>query len=384
MSLDRAIELQQRCWSLQSAGRLDEARLACREALELMEGSDGLVSPDVANLLNDLADIEHERCNWQGAMELAERAQSVEDALADRLTGEAAARIRLRTLARLGATRRAQGDYTGAERDLMDALRLSVDEFGGASEEVAQTRNDLAVLYKYSGRFDEGLRLYEQALASMVAIHGEESLACAAIYHNIGGILHARGDFAAAEAPGRKAWDISRRLLGDNDWRALLDGAAYAAILEGLKRYDESETIYRLALSGFEKTFGPAHPEIATTLHNLAAVLAIRGDWAGADRHYRRSLAMKETLFGGDHPEVALTCNNLGRLLLDLGRREGAVPLLERAVAILERRFPTGHPHPARARQNLRNATEVPIDTSRMNRTLHRVFVWLLIAERRH
>jgi tetratricopeptide (TPR) repeat protein len=239
---------------------------------------------------------------------------------------------------------------------LLKALTLSVAEFGETSEDSAQARNNLAVLYKYWGRFDDGVRLYEQALASMIAIHGEESLACASVYHNLGGILHARGDFVAAEEPGRKAWEISRRLLGENDPRTMLDAVAYAAILDGLERYDVSEPIYRSALSIFDKAFGAEHDEMATTLHNLAAVLAARGDMVGAEQHYRRALAIKETLFGADHPDVAMTSSNLGRLLTDGGRSREAVPLLARAVTVLEQRLPRGHPHLELVRNNLRSA----------------------------
>jgi tetratricopeptide (TPR) repeat protein len=356
MNVERAIELQEQSWNLEAEGKLEEASRACREALRLMESAEGTDSPDVANLLNDLADIEQERQNFSEALALAERARSIEDVLGERFTGEAAARIRARTLAIVGAVRRIQGDYAQAEGDLKDALAISVAEFGEASEEAAEARNNLAVLYKYWGRFDDGLKLYAEAAATIAAIHGEASLASATVYHNIGGILHARGDFAAAEEPARKAWEISRQLLGEDDPRTMLDAAACAGVLDGLERYDESEPIYRRALAVFERSYGPEHYEVAATLHNLAAVLAVRGRRQEAEEHYRRALAIKENLLGAGSPDVALTRNNLGKLLTDVGRPGEAVTLLEAAVAVLEDRLAPGHPHLATARQNLRNA----------------------------
>ncbi len=356
MTVERAIELQEQSWNLQAEGKLAEASSACREALRLIERAEGADSPDVANLLNDLAEIEQERENFGDALALAERARSVEDALGERFTGETASQIRIRTLAIAGAIRRIQGDYAQAEGDLKEALAISVAEWGEASEEAAEARNNLAVLYKYCGRFDDGLKLYTQALASILATHGEESLASATIHHNIGGILHARGDFAPAEEPARKAWEISRRLLGEDDPQTMLDAAAYAAVLDGLERYDESEPIYRRALAVFERAHGPEHYEVAATLHNLAAVLAARGHCQDAEEHYRRALAIKEKLLGAGSPDVALTRNNLGKLLTDRGRPAEALPLLEAAVAVLESRLPPGHPHLSIARENLRNA----------------------------
>jgi tetratricopeptide (TPR) repeat protein len=356
LSIERAIELQELSWNLQAEGKLDEASELCREALHLMEQSDGMDSPDVANLLNDLAEIEQERQNFEEALALAERARSIQDRLGERFTGEVAARIRVKTLALIGGTRRIQGDYAHAEDDLKSALAIAVAECGKASEQAAEARNNLGMLYKYWGRFDAGLKLYEEALAAIIAIHGDESLASGAIYHNIGGIFHARGDFAAAEEPARKAWQISRQLLGEDDPKTLLDAAAYAAVLDGLERYDESEPIYRRALAIFERVYGPEHFEVAATLHNLAAVLAARGDRQEAEQYYRRTLAIREKLLGPGSPDVALTRNNLGRLLNELRRPGEAVPLLEAAVAVLERHLAPGHPYLSAARENLRNA----------------------------
>lgn len=351
-----AVELQERAWSLQAEGKLEEAAAAMGKALLLLEESGEANSPDAANLFNDLAEIESERQNFQDALVLAERAHSIEDQLGDSFAGEDAAQIRARTMGLIGETCRMLGDFVRAEVSLKEALRIVSSEFGEVSEPVADARNNLAVLYKACGRFDEGLGLYQQALNSVVKLHGEDCLSSGVIYHNIGGILHSKGDFASAEQPGRRAWEISRRLLGEGDPRILFDAVAYAAILDGLQRYEESEAIYRSALAVFEKTFGPEHYEVASNLHNLAAVLCARGDLDQAERLYLRALTIKEMLLGAESPDAALTRNNLGALLNLKGRPREAVALLQRAVAVLQDRLAPDHPHMAFARANLESA----------------------------
>ena len=356
MTIDRALELQARAWTLQAEGKLEDACAACVEALQLTEKCEGSDSPDAANLLNDLAEIECDRQNFQPALAYAERALAIEKTQVNGFTGETAARIRLKTLALVGELRRVQGDYVCAENDLQDAVKLSIEEFGETSEESAQALNDLAVLYKYCGRFDEGLRLYREALRLTIAIRGEECLTACTIYHNMGGILFSKGDFAGAKPYAEKAWELSQRLLGESDPRTMADAAAYAAILDGLGRYDESELIYRRALAVFEKSFGPVHHEVAATLHNLGAVLVAQGNYKEAEENYRRALTIKERLLDPDSPDVALTRSNLGSLLNVLGRRSESVPLLKNAVAILETRLTPAHPQLALARENLRKA----------------------------
>jgi len=356
MSLERALELQSRAWTLQAEGKLDDAFSACFEALQLTEQSQGSDSPDAANLLNDLAEIQRDRQEFQAALTSAERALAIEKAQLHLITGETATRIRLKTMALLGELRRVQGDYVCAESHLREAVKLAAGEFGETSDEYAQTLNDLAVLHKYCGHFDEGLRLYKEALRLTIATQGEECLTASTIYHNMGGILFSEGDFAAAEPFGEKAWEISQRLLGESDPRTMTDAAAYAAILDGLGRFDESEAIYRRALAVFEKSLGPDHYEVAATLHNLGAVLVARGKYNEAEDNYCRALAIKERLLDADSPDVALTRSNLGSLLIVLGRRSESVPLLKSAVTILESRLTPAHPQLALARENLRKA----------------------------
>jgi hypothetical protein len=83
MNTDRAVELQEQAWSLQTEGKLDEAATAVRNALLLLEEAGEANSPDAANLLNDLAEIESERQNFQDALALAERAHSIENQLGE-------------------------------------------------------------------------------------------------------------------------------------------------------------------------------------------------------------------------------------------------------------------------------------------------------------
>ena len=353
---DRAAELQERAWNLQAEGKLDDAAAACQKALHLLQEDGEAESPDAANLLNDFAEIESERQNYQAALAQAERAQEIEERLGDRFAGEDAARIRARTMGLIGETCRVQGEYTRAELALQVALNIAEGEFDAASEPVAEARNNLAVLYKYCGRFEEGLWLYEQALSAVTALHGEDSLAAGVIYHNIGGILHSQRNFAAAAAPGKKAWEISQRLLGDNDPQTLADAVAYAGILDGLQKHEESEAIYRRALAVFEKIFGPEHYEVAATLHNLAAVRSARGDLDEAEQFYRRALAIKEKLLGTESPDAALTRNNLGALLIQKERPAEAAALLQSAVSILQDCLAPDHAHLAMARANLSQA----------------------------
>ncbi len=84
----------------------------------------------------------------------------------------------------------------------------------------------------------------------------------------------------------------------------------------------------------FEKALGPDHPDVATSLNNLAELYRTQGQYAQAEPLYKRSLAIAEKSLGLDHPAVATVLNNLAALYRATKRDEEAKTLEQRAVRI--------------------------------------------------
>lgn len=353
MSDEQIAVLQQRSWELQDQGRLAEAAEAGAAALHLVETTGGGDSLDAANLLNELSELQLELGDLAAAVKLARRAQSITARAVADWPAEDAARIRLKSCALLGELLRTRGDLGEAETACRAGLELALAQFGAESPEVAEARNNLAVLFKTLGHHAEALALYHQALDIISRFEGADSLAAGSVLHNLGGILHVQGECAAAEPHGRRAWEISRAHLGEHHPRTLQDRVAHAAILDGLEQHAESEAIYREVLDAWRQAFGSRHPEVAATLHNLAATLESRGQLAEAEDCYREALSIRCVLLDDDAVDIALTRNNLGQLLLERGALEEARSLLARAVASLRAQLTDGHPWRAAAEANL-------------------------------
>ncbi len=357
MTIEHAIELQDKGWTLVHKGKIADGLTQIEEALRFFELIEGEDSPDVANLLNDVAEIENSLERFKLAIAHATRSMEITAKLGRKFNGEDAARIRARSRTILGTVHRELGDYKLGEKFLLDALKINRKQFGESDPETASSQNNLAIVYKYMGKIEKGLALYEDALPKLIAEYGEDALPLSPIYHNIGGILHAAGRYADAEAPGKRAWEISKKWLGKNHPQTVADGAAYAGILDGLGRYKESEPIYKHALKRFEKLYGPENYEIAVNLNNLAALKAAQGKHAEAEDFYRRSIEIKEKLFGKTHPDIALALNNLGSLLAGTGRSKEAVVFYKRALKMFEKTLKADHPKLKMVRDNLAAAS---------------------------
>jgi len=83
-----------------------------------------------------------------------------------------------------------------------------------------------------------------------------------------------------------------------------------------------------------------------------------QGKLDGAASYYRRALAIKERLLGPDHPDVATTLNNLALLCKAQGRLAEGETLYRRALAIFERALYPAHLSVVACRQNLRRLLE--------------------------
>jgi class 3 adenylate cyclase/Tfp pilus assembly protein PilF len=140
---------------------------------------------------------------------------------------------------------------------------------------------------------------------------------------------------AAAEAAERFEVGLATAGAILNDVGAYLrDGAARS----------EAEPLLRRALALRERVLGPDHPDLATSLDNLAQLYGATGRPAEAEPLYQRALAVRERALGPDHPRFAESLGCLGLFYLGIGRRAEAEPLIERALATYERTLGPDHP----------------------------------------
>ena len=119
-------------------------------------------------------------------------------------------------------------------------------------------------------------------------------------------------------------------------------------------RYAEAEPLYQRSLAIREKALGPDHPDVGTSLNNLAVLYQSQGRYAEAEPLYQRALAIREKALGPDHPDVGTSLNNLAVLYRRPGPlRRGRAALPARARASARRRWAPTTPMSAPSLNNL-------------------------------
>src|SRR5258706_5248476 len=204
-------------------------------------------------------------------------------------------------LVRIAQQALSRGEYARAERLFGFALKSAERMLGPTDVVAGAVLNDLGMVHKYQGRFDEAERAYRRAHAIFLAARGELSLELAALYHNRSGLEHARGRHAGGEPFARRGLEFRERALGPDHPAVAADAAALAAILDGQGKREEAEELFRRALMVYERIYGAEHYEVAVTLNNLGALCHAKGDAEEAELLYLRTLAIKEKRLVREH-----------------------------------------------------------------------------------
>ena len=90
---------------------------------------------------------------------------------------------------------------------------------------------------------------------------------------------------------------------------------------------------------------GEEHPDVATSLNNLALLYASQERYEEAEPLYLQALSLRKKLLGEEHPSVAISLNNLAGLYQSQGRYEEAEPLYLQALSILFSVLGDNHPY---------------------------------------
>ncbi|MCK5186228.1 MAG: tetratricopeptide repeat protein [Deltaproteobacteria bacterium] len=109
---------------------------------------------------------------------------------------------------------------------------------------------------------------------------------------------------------------------------------AKVIILYQQGRYSDAANVAKEALKVAKRTFGPDHPDVATSLNNLALLYRSQGKYDEAEPLYKRALAIWEDAFGPDHPNVLTVLENMSDLYKNIGKEDEAKRLEERVKII--------------------------------------------------
>ena len=343
---------------LQAEQRYPQAEALCSQTIKDLPSSEQGHIIQIS-LQSRLASILEAQSRYEQALTAVHSAQATLEAIKANISPAIALCLEITTLSTLGTLQRIQGNYAEAEQTYQQAIELietqGIEEYQSKKTQLA---NNLAIVYKYWGKFDQAERLYEDTLATCKKQHGTHHPDVATIYHNLAGLNHARRDYQTAETWARQSYQLHLEIFGSHHPKTIADGAALGSILHGLQQWDEAITYFKTAINFFEQHFGLIHYDVALNLNNLAASEQAKGNLSPAEQAYRGALAIKTQLLGESHPDIAITLNNLASVLKQSGKIEEAKECFQQAQAIFATTLVKEHPNTQICQDNI-NSLEI-------------------------
>ncbi|MGB5961208.1 MAG: tetratricopeptide repeat protein [Coleofasciculaceae cyanobacterium] len=178
----------------------------------------------------------------------------------------------------------------------------------------------------------------------------------------LGRFYEGQGDYKQAEPWREQCLSLTKARLGENhpDVATSINNLAELYYYQG--RYTEAEPLYLQALEWRQRNLGENHSDVAESLNNLAALYYSQRRYTEAEPLFLQALELRQRLLGENHPDVALSLNNLAYLYSSQGRYSEAEPLLEQALELSERVLGLNHPNTVSYRKNLQRLRAQQVD----------------------
>lgn len=246
-----------------------------------------------------------------------------------------------------------QGQYSIAEPLIIFGKEIREKALGSEHLDVAMSLNNLASVFRASGRYKDVLQLFQQALAMRKKLIDGDHPDIATSLNNLGKISHELGNYDSALALYTEALAMQTRIFGNEHPDIARSLGNLASVHHTIRNHIEAEKLNKQALEMRKKLLEAEHPDIAANLNNLASVYRALGRYDEAEPLYTQSIAMQRKLLGDEHPDLAISLNNHARIYEETGQYHKAEQLLNEALTMQRKLLGNEHPDIASSLNNI-------------------------------
>lgn len=332
-ALGESRRLNAEALTLYRAGKFSEAEPLLKRSLAIGETALGPEHPDVATILDNLAELYHA----QGRYAEAEQNWHKGLAILERSLGSKHPRVAwmLNNFADFYSSR---GRYAESEELYQRAIAIKEDSLGQDDWQVAVSLQGLGVLYYTQGKYSQAEPLFQRGLA--IAENGlgpEHKKLVEQFVESLAWVYHEWGKYSLAQRHYDRLWDIQIKVQGLKNPSMARILSRLATLYRDVGVYPIAEALQWSSLSVIADTLGPTHSAFATGLGDLAVGYMDQGHYSLAELLLNRALAILQKNQGSEHPHIVAVLLNLAEVYRKQGQYDRVEPLIHRAVAILDK-----------------------------------------------
>lgn len=191
------------------------------------------------------------------------------------------------TLLNIATACRAAGRLEEAEAGYREAIEIYAGQLGADDMRLASLYNNLALLYREQGRYEEAASTLKKA-AALSAKREDTEIEYATSLVNLSSVLICLGDLEGAEKYAGQALALFEKPANASDLHAYSAVSAMAEVLFAKDRYAESGQLYEKAAQIYAASQG-ARPKQLALLQN-ALIAYRRGGVSEAAERLRREM----------------------------------------------------------------------------------------------
>jgi len=217
----------------------------------------------------------------------------------------------------------------------LEALQSALTKFqttgNSNKKEAAQCLANLALVYAYTGNYNQAEDNGLLALQIRQQLFGEKSEEAAASYNDLG-LVYTPIDPEKALQYYEKALPIYERLHGNTHPKIAIANTNTGFIYRELELYGDAVNNFETALAIWKKIYPNGHPNEAFVLSNLGKTYLKMKNVKAAEEYFQKALVIYQKAYGAKHPEIASTLNEIGTLKLDAGHYDDAIQDFQKAL----------------------------------------------------
>ena len=319
-------------------GEYEKAESLYRSALNIQENALDPNHPNLARTLNGIGLGYYYLSQGTKAIPFFQRAIGILEKAFGTSHGDIGS-----YLSNLGLAYSLLGEYKKAVTFYERALRICEEALGPSHPSMAIFLNNLGQAYDIQGRFKDARALYERAFRISEETLGSTHPNMALILQNLADNSRATGNYEKAMPLYEKSIKICEETLGPSSPNTALALNGLGELYRVLENHGKAELVLKRAIGISESSLGPSHPQVALTNNNLALVYLDAENYDEAKSHFQKALQIWEKALGPSHDRVGLALNNLAVCYDSAGDPKKAEPLYNRAIDIWKKVF--GHSH---------------------------------------
>ncbi len=217
-----------------------------------------------------------------------------------------------------------------AESFFLKAIEISTKISETVIESAA--KNNLGVVYTAQKKYDEALKVLDEALLKRRKLYGEESTEVAITLDNIGLAYASKKNYPKAEEFTKKALAIFEKKGGIANIDTIIATNNLAAFYKEQGKTDEAINLYQRQFDLTEKEFGSDSPKLIEPIANLASLYVNDKDFKKTESVFRRYLTLLEKNNYAAYPRKVYALTMLGFYLNKQDKKVEAEEYFRKAI----------------------------------------------------